>query len=77
MPRRLPVRPAKIIGNLFVLFVLTVIGLIYYTYVVEVWGPRLVGKYLKYSIFLVGNIPVMVLLAFFHFFFIMLVWSFF
>jgi hypothetical protein len=45
MPRRLPVRPAKIIGNLFVLFVMTVIGTIYYTYVFEVWGPRLISKY--------------------------------
>lgn len=44
MPRRLPVRPAKIIGNLFVLFVACVIGIIYYTYVFEVWGPRSVGK---------------------------------
>ena len=43
MPRRLPVRPAKIIGNLFVLFVLAVIALIYYTYVVVVWSPRIVG----------------------------------
>jgi len=43
MPRRLPVRPAKIIGNLFVLFVLLVIGLIYYAYVGLVWGPRLNG----------------------------------
>lgn len=44
MPRRLPVRPAKIIGNLFVLFVLTVIGSIYYAFVVEVWGPRAVSN---------------------------------
>ena len=40
MPRRLPVHPAKVIGNLFVLFVILVISLIYYTYVVMVWGPR-------------------------------------
>jgi len=45
MPRRLPVRPAKIIGNLFVLFVLLVIGLIYYTYVFVIWGPRAVSKF--------------------------------
>jgi len=44
MPRRLPLRPAKIVGNLFVLFVLIVISTIYYTYVVEVWGPRIMGK---------------------------------
>lgn len=43
MPRRLPVRPAKIIGNLFVLFVLLVISLIYYVYVVMIFGPRIAG----------------------------------
>ena len=46
MPRRLPVRPAKIIGNLFVLFVMLVISLIYYTYVGVVWGPRIMSKHL-------------------------------
>ena len=45
MPRRLPVRPAKLIGNLFVLFVLLVISLIYYTYVFVLWGPRSVSKH--------------------------------
>ena len=44
MPRRLPVRPAKIIGNLFVLFVLIVICTIYYTYVGLVFGPKLIGN---------------------------------
>jgi len=39
MPRRLPVRPAKIIGNLFVLFVLIVMFTVYYTYVGVVFGP--------------------------------------
>jgi hypothetical protein len=48
MPRRLPLRPAKIVGNLFVLFVLIVISTIYYTYVVEVWGPRIMGKIIGY-----------------------------
>jgi hypothetical protein len=45
MPRRLPVRPAKLIGNLFVLFVLLVITLIYYTYVGIVWGPRIMSNH--------------------------------
>jgi ammonia channel protein AmtB len=45
MPRRLPVRPAKLIGNLFVLFVLLVITFVYYTYVIVVWGPRSMSKY--------------------------------
>lgn len=44
MPRRLPVRPAKLIGNLFVIFVLMVIALIYYVYVGIVWGPRSRGN---------------------------------
>ena len=46
MPRRLPVRPSKLIGNLFVLFVILVIGTIYYTFVFEVWGPKCIGKIL-------------------------------
>jgi hypothetical protein len=40
MPRRLPVRPAKIIGNMFVLLVVVVIGLIYYANVYLIWGPQ-------------------------------------
>lgn len=76
MPRRLPVRPAKIIGNLFVLFVLTVIGTIYYTYVFMIWGPRLVGTYPLVFIS-IENVYVMVLLALFHVFFFLLLWSFF
>ena len=45
MPRRLPVRPAKVFGNFFVLLVLSVIALIYYTFVVIVWGPKLESKF--------------------------------
>jgi len=44
MPRRLPVRPAKLVGNLFVLFVLLVIALIYYVYVFVMFGPRLISN---------------------------------
>ena len=66
MPRRLPVRPAKVVGNLFVLFVLLVISLIYYTYVFLIWGPRSVN-----------SLGVMVMLALFHLLFVLLVWSFF
>ena len=44
MPRRLPVRPAKVFGNFFVLLVLSVIALIYYTFVFVVWGPRADSK---------------------------------
>jgi hypothetical protein len=46
MPRRLPVRPAKLIGNLFVLAALTLIFTIYYVYVGIVMGPRAMGKQL-------------------------------
>lgn len=42
MPRRLPVRPAKIIGNMFVLLVVVVMGLIYYANVFLIWGPQAV-----------------------------------
>ena len=45
MPRRLPVRPAKVFGNFFVLIVLSMISFIYYTYVFVVWGPRAEGKF--------------------------------
>ena len=44
MPRRLPVRPAKVFGNLFVLIVLSLMALIYYTYVIIIWGPKAESK---------------------------------
>ena len=44
MPRRLPVRPAKVFGNFFVLIVLCVISLIYYVHTFVVWIPRAKGK---------------------------------
>lgn len=44
MPRRLPVRPAKVFGNFFVLIVLCLMAFIYYTYIFVVWGPRAEGK---------------------------------
>ena len=44
MPRRLPMRPAKIIGNMFVLLVICVIGLIYYTQVFIIWGPKAIQE---------------------------------
>jgi hypothetical protein len=80
MPRRLPVRPAKIIGNLFVLFVLMVISFIYYVYVIVVWGPKIVCKHFN-KILIIGSILVnqyvSIFLAFFHLIFVLLVWSFF
>jgi len=50
MPRRLPVRPAKILGNFFVLFILFIIFFIYYSFVIVTWGPRANGKYTIYSL---------------------------
>lgn len=44
MPRRLPMRPAKIIGNLFVSLVFILMSFIYYTYVFLVWSPKLSSK---------------------------------
>lgn len=44
MPRRLPVRPAKVFGNLFVLVVLSVMALIYYSFVFILYGPRAESK---------------------------------
>ena len=63
MPRRLPVRPGKILGNVFVLLVGLVMGTIYYTYS-QVWGPRAQE-----------SIGVLVMLIFFNLLFVMLVWS--
>ena len=44
MPRRLPVRPQVIIGNIFVVLVTAVIGLIYYAYTFLVWLPKAESK---------------------------------
>ena len=68
-------RPAKIIGNLFVLFVLIVISTVYYTYVAVVFGPKLIGK--KATLTLSDSYLVAAMLVVFHVFFVMLVWSFF
>lgn len=44
MPRRLPVRPAKVFGNFFVLIVLSVIFFIYYVTMILTFGPRAQSK---------------------------------
>ena len=38
MPRRLPVRPAKVFGNFFVLVVLCIMAYIYYTFIFLIYG---------------------------------------
>ena len=43
MPRRLPIRTVKIMGNFFVLIVALTIGTIYYTFM-AVWAERVNGK---------------------------------
>jgi hypothetical protein len=48
MPRRLPVRPAKVFGNFFVLIVLSIMAFIYYVSVILVYGPRAQSKFLPF-----------------------------
>ena len=64
MPRRLPIRFGKLIGNVFVLLVVFVmLGI--YTVMNKVWGPR------------VAKDPwVLLMLVVFNMLFVMLVWSF-
>jgi hypothetical protein len=64
MPRRLPVRPGKLLGNVFVLLVAAVMTFIYYTFI-SVWGPRASQ-----------SIWVMLMLVVFNLIFVLLVWSF-
>ena len=45
MPRRLPMRPQVMIGNIFVVLVTFMIGLIYYAYTFLVWLPKAEGKW--------------------------------
>ena len=45
MPRRLPLRPAKVAGNLFVMFLFCFIAFVYYTYVFRVWAPKILCKF--------------------------------
>ena len=46
MPRRLPVRPAKVFGNFFVLIVLCLMSFIYYVFIFLIYGPKAQRKYL-------------------------------
>lgn len=45
MPRRLPLRPAKVAGNLFVMFLFCFIAFVHYTYVFRVWAPKILCKF--------------------------------
>ena len=55
MPRRLPIRPAKIIGNLFVLLIVLVMGTIYYAYTFLVWLPKVKSKLNTASLAFLNN----------------------
>ena len=66
MPRRLPVRPAKVLGNFFVLIALSMMGFIYYMFVFVLWAPRAEKDSFAFG-----------LLICYNFLFLMVVWSFF
>ncbi len=66
MPRRLPVRPAKVLGNFFVLVALSMMCFIYYMFVFVLWAPRAEKDQFAFGLLIVYN-----------FLFLMLVWSFF
>jgi hypothetical protein len=63
MPRRLPVKADRFMGNLFIVLVFTTLVYIYYVVIVEVLGPKLV----------ISNVAKLVT-GIFHFFVIMLLW---
>ena len=67
-------RPAKVFGNFFVLMVLTIISVIYYTYMFVVWAPRAKGKQLLIDP--LDDERVIALLIFYNIIFFMLLWSF-
>jgi len=55
MPRRLPVRPAKVFGNLFVLIVLVLILFIYYVTMFIVFGPKAKRKYFLNGLWIIRS----------------------
>ena len=66
MPRRLPVRPAKVLGNFFVLMAMLMMGFIYYMFVFILYGPRAEKDPMVFGLLIVYN-----------FLFFMTVWAFF
>lgn len=65
MPRRLPLRSAKIAGKIYVMVLFSFIGMIYYTFVVKCWGPKIES----------GSSFAMPILSVFHFLMFLLLWS--
>ena len=49
MPKRLPITPAKIVGNIFIVVILSFIATLYYFYVFQLWGPRIQGIFLYFN----------------------------
>jgi hypothetical protein len=76
MPRRLPIRPAKIIGNIFVTIILAYISTLYYYYVFHLWGPRIESNQNKIVKKLLEHWGAQIVLVFFHVLVFMLLWSF-
>lgn len=64
MPRRLPVKPDRFIGNIFIMLVFFTLFVIYYSVIIISLGPQ----------FFDSNLAKL-MIGVFHFFVIMLVWS--
>jgi len=64
MPRWLPINTNKIIGNLFIFVVISVLAFIYVTFVVLIWGPWSIQS--PYA---------SVILFFYHIISLFLIWS--
>ena len=78
MARRLPLRPMKVAGNLFVLVQLSFISFIYYTYVFLVWGPLTAFSSEMNRCETVSDYScksAIAVLTIFHLLFILLIWS--
>ena len=64
------VRISKTFGNIFVFFLLFILGLAYYQLVIQVWGPTLI-----YALNSIHRILPCIILFIWHFFVIMFIWS--
>ena len=73
----MPVRPAKIIGKVFVCIVLSYIATTYYYFVFKFWGPKVKGIQKKYLHKIIESMTAQTILVVFHFLVFMLLWSFF
>ncbi|CAI2373046.1 unnamed protein product [Moneuplotes crassus] len=63
MPRRLPVKPDRFLGNLFILLVFMALIVVYYSVIIETLGPKLLT-----------SIPAKLLTLIYHYFVAMLLW---